>query len=99
MIPVCRLWSHRWEIKSLGEIQGDQRCDSLSVRRAFPDVDAAVVDTDGFVPVGVVGGEVFRSKPAAFRLDKIGGLFCDFALVESFAPTLGDHLQGTTQFG
>ena len=92
VISICRLCTHRSDVVAFGKVQCDQRCDALSVWRAFPDIYATVVRADRFVPVGVVIGEILLGEPATLFLNKVSGLLRDLALVERFASAFSNRL-------
>ena len=75
------------------DIQSHKRDDTLPVRRDLADVVAAVVDRDGFDPVGFVRGQIFitqqAAEPAAFRVD----LLRQFAAVVAFRVRRADLLE------
>jgi hypothetical protein len=55
----------RGEIEALHRAQCQQGGDAVAVRRTLQDGDAAIVDADGLLPLGAIGGEVVARQVTA----------------------------------
>jgi hypothetical protein len=99
----CQRWAlcgvDRGDVEAFENVQRQQRGDALTVGGTFPDFVAAIIDADGIVPGGFVGGEIVGGHHAAGFLNGVGDDFGDFAFVVGVGPAGGDGFECAGEAG
>ena len=81
------------KIKTLKNVERNQRHETVPVGRNLPDVVATVVHADGLAPVHLVGGQVVQRQLATRGLHAGGDLIGQRATVKTGSAGLGNVLQ------